>query len=147
MRGEFRSNQHGQQDVPTNKRQRGDINTNHSPPSAIASPSWCVQRPPKAPLTLHTSQRNRRKEGRRSCFPPSTTASKYTPLKGVSPRYGCLESESKSKVPPRHTPPLPPRRTPKLARGSLNFTNASPHIPIPWPQDRAAYKRGTLDTS
>ena len=73
MRGQFRSNQHGQQDVPTNKRQRGDINTNHSPPSAIASPSWCVQRPPKTPLTLHTKPKGRDgKEMRELCkaFPP-----------------------------------------------------------------------------
>lgn len=128
MRGKFRSNQHGQQDVPTNKRQQGDINTNHSPPSAIASPSWCVQRPPKAPLTLHTSQSKRRERG--SCISPPTTASKYTLFEGVSPP-GSPESERKSNVPPRQPLPLPLSRTPTPAWGLLNFTGAFPPHPHP----------------
>lgn len=88
-RGEFRANQHGQQDVPTNKRQQGDINTNHSPPSALASPSWCVQRsppPPKAPRTLHTRRRKRRKGGERGA------PHHRFPIGGFSPS-GCPASE------------------------------------------------------
>lgn len=115
MRGQFRSNQHGQQDVPTNKRQRGDINTNHSPPSAIASPSWCVQRPPKTPLTLHTKPKGRDgKEGR-------VAASHHLPLlPNTHPSRGFLPvvaRNQRERVPSRpgrlpRYPPVEPQRQP-----------------------------------
>lgn len=151
MREKFRSNQHGQQDVPTNKRQRGDINTNHSPPSAIASPSWCVQRPPEGSShPPHQPKGRDEKEGRvaashhlpllpnthpsRGFLPPVARNQKeYRPAQADSP----ITPQSNPKASPGFTKlywsfsPTPPPHRPRIALP----TNGAPRAP---PDRRAA---------
>ena len=88
----------------------------------------CAETPEGSSHPPHQAKRKRWKRRESCCFPPPTIASKYTPFEGVSPR-GCPESERKSTVPPRQTPPLPPSRASTPAWGSLNFTGASPPHP------------------
>lgn len=127
------------QDVPNKQKATGDINTNHSPPSAIASPSWCVQRPPRL-LSSATPETARVERG--GCIP--TTAPKCTlfligcsPPPTHPPRWPGIKRETVTSRPGR-LPLQPFSRTPnagfRLAKLSKSFSLV---FPSRSPRDRA----------
>lgn len=104
----------------------------------------CAETPKGSSHPPHQAKEEKEKKGEvaasHHCFQIHTLRG------GFSPHSGCPD-QRESNVPPRQTPPLPLSRTPTSARGSLNFTGASPHISAPQPQDCAAHKRGTPGAS
>lgn len=109
MGGEFRLNQHGQQDVPNKQKATGGYK--HKPFTSISysiAIMVCTETP-KTALSRHTSDSKRVER----CIP--TTTPKCTLFQGVTPLPTPVarHQEKNSNVPPRQTPLATPSPNPQ----------------------------------